>query len=601
MDPYYHLGWVDYVVIGLTLVISTAIGITFQFTGNRQKTTREYLLAGKNMSIFPVVMSITVTMLSAVTIIGTPMETYRFGLKFALLLVPFSIGTVLAALIITPVYFNCRVSTTYEFLEIRYGKTTRYAVSALFILQMVLFMSVVLYAPVLALSAVTDLSIEASIIVFGLVCSFYCAVGGLKGVLWTDVFQSALMFLCLVIVYVFSVQEAGGVTNVYKTSSEGQRLDVFDFSVDFTTRFTILNIMAKGIVGSMAFYGTSQVEVQRLLSLSTIKRAQWSLCCSVIPVAVLYLMCNMLGLVMFTIFKDCDPILDKANTGIAKYDQVIPYYIVTRLHSIPGLTGLCIAGIFSGSLSTISSALNSLSTVTVIDFIKPMCKTEKLSDTRVVYIAKALSILFGILCICFAFAVAKVDSLVAVNNALIGITEGPMLAIYLVGILSRKGTQKCILFGLIVGFSMTGWIGYGIVFSGYHSPSLPVDSSGCSSLNSTSIFQNVTSACDGLEQCAAEVTPVIPAKNDPFILYKISFMWIAPIGLFFTLCAVFFAILVTGSWRYNVIPANSKCLSPITKLWIRRTRLHEPPGTPEEQAALTTMNGFERTIEVVKI
>ncbi|GBN80759.1 Putative sodium-dependent multivitamin transporter [Araneus ventricosus] len=176
MDAHYHLGWIDYVVIGLTLLISTAIGLKFQFSGNRQRTTREYLLAGKNMSIFPVVMSITVTMLSAITLLGIPMETYRFGMKYALIVIPFSIGTILAAVIITPVYFNCRVSTTYEFLELRYGKTTRYAVSALFIIQMVLFMAVVLYAPVLALSAVTDLSIEASIVIFGLVCSFYCAV-----------------------------------------------------------------------------------------------------------------------------------------------------------------------------------------------------------------------------------------------------------------------------------------------------------------------------------------------------------------------------------------------------------------------------------------
>ncbi|CAL1295748.1 unnamed protein product [Larinioides sclopetarius] len=539
MDPYYHLGWIDYVIIGLTLLISTAIGLKFQFSGDRQRTTREYLLAGKNMSIFPVVMSITVTMLSAVTLLGIPMETYRFGMKFALIVIPFSIGTVLTAVIITPVYFNCRVSTTYE--------------------------------------------------------------GGLKGVLWTDVFQSGLMFLCLIVVYVFSAQEAGGVVNIYKTSVEGQRLDILDFSTDFTERYTVLNLMVKGIVGSMAFYGTSQVEVQRLLSLSTIKRAQWALCLSALPVSILCLMCNILGLVLFTIFKDCDPMLDKAHTGITKYDQVIPYYIVTRLHSIPGLTGLCIAGIFSGSLSTISSALNSLSAVTVNDFIKPLCKT-KLNDTRVVYIAKVLSILFGMLCVCFAFAISKVDSLVAVNNALIGITEGPMLAIYLIGILTRKGSQRCILFGLIVGFALTGWIGYGIVFSGYRSPSLPVESSGCASaLNSTSIFQNSTAACIGIEQCATTIKPVIPARNDPFILYKISFVWIAPIGLFFTLSAILLAILFTGSWRHNVIPANSKCLSPVTKLWIRSSRFYEPCIIPEEQTALTSMKGFERTIDVIKI
>ncbi|CAL1284491.1 unnamed protein product, partial [Larinioides sclopetarius] len=124
MERHYRLGWVDYVVIGITILISTAIGLKFQFSGKRKRTTREYLLAGKSMSIFPVVMSITATILSATTILGFPMETYRFGFKFVLMAIPFSFGTILAAVIFTPVYFNCGVSTTYEFLEIRFGKAT---------------------------------------------------------------------------------------------------------------------------------------------------------------------------------------------------------------------------------------------------------------------------------------------------------------------------------------------------------------------------------------------------------------------------------------------------------------------------------------------
>ncbi|GBO34416.1 Sodium-dependent multivitamin transporter [Araneus ventricosus] len=56
-------------------------------------------------------------------------------------------------------------------------------------------MSVVLYAPALALSAVTNLSTWVAIISIGVVCTFYCTLGGMKAVLWTDVFQAILMFL----------------------------------------------------------------------------------------------------------------------------------------------------------------------------------------------------------------------------------------------------------------------------------------------------------------------------------------------------------------------------------------------------------------------
>ncbi|GFR23161.1 sodium-coupled monocarboxylate transporter 2 [Trichonephila clavata] len=209
MDHRAYLGALDYAVIGITLLIPTIIGLRFRSKKKRDETSKEYLLAGKDMSIFPVIMSITVTMLSGITMLGHPAEIYKYGLQLLLLCVGFPIGTVLSSYIFLPVFFQCDVSTSYE----------------------ILFMSVVLYAPVLALSAVTDLSLEASIIVFGLVCSFYCAVGGLKAVIWTDVFQACLILSTLIIVYIKGIGEAGGISEIYRKSAESNRLNIFEESL----------------------------------------------------------------------------------------------------------------------------------------------------------------------------------------------------------------------------------------------------------------------------------------------------------------------------------------------------------------------------------
>ncbi|GFT15381.1 sodium-coupled monocarboxylate transporter 2 [Nephila pilipes] len=306
---------------------------------------------------------------------------------------------------------------------------------------MILFMSVVLYAPALALSAVTDLSLEVSIIVFGLVCSFYCAVGGLRAVIWTDVFQAALMFLSLIVIYIKGIGEAGGVSEIYRKSAESNRLNIFEFEEDFVKRYTFINLFLRSVLGAMAYYGSSQIEVQRMLSLRSLKRAKYALNWSIIPVAALITLCMVLGLVLYAIFDTCDPVADEIHTGVSKYDQIVPYYIITRFSSIPGLTGLCVAGIFSGSLSTLSSALNSLSAVTVIDFIKPIYES-RLSETKMVFIAKMLSLSYGVICICFTFVVSKVDSLVAVNNTVLSIVEGPVFAVFCIAVLSRKGSEK---------------------------------------------------------------------------------------------------------------------------------------------------------------
>ncbi|GFY47639.1 sodium-coupled monocarboxylate transporter 1, partial [Trichonephila inaurata madagascariensis] len=245
---------------------------------------------------------------------------------------------------------------------------------------------------------------------------------------------------------------------------------------------------------------------------------------------------------------------------------IVPYYIISRFSSVPGLTGICIAGIFSGSLSTLSSALNSLSAVTVIDFLKPIYKS-RLSETRMVYIAKILSLCYGIICIFFSFIISKVGSLLAVNNTVLAIVEGPVFAIFCIAVLTRKGSEKSILFGLLFGVVITAWIGCGIQISGYNYPPLPLDASGCpNSANATDFLQNSMVACNNLTQCLSTSLPTI--KSEPFFLYKISYIWLAPLGFVATLCASLIAILITG-WDHDVIPANSKCLSPVTRFWMK--------------------------------
>ncbi|KAG8176585.1 hypothetical protein JTE90_024246 [Oedothorax gibbosus] len=569
MDHKHFLGTVDYVVIAFSLIISVAIGVKFRHRSTESRTMKNYAMAGRNMTIFPVVMSISVTLMSSIQIIANPVETYRFGMQLTVRWFGLVFGTIISTYVFIPVYFNLGVSTIYEFLELRYGKITRYTVSFLFILQMVNFISAMLYAPVLAISAVTDLSVEMSIIIFGLVCSFYCSIGGLKAVLWTDVFQGALMIICIVVLYVQGVKEAGGLTEIFRISIEGQRWNLLNLDMDFTTRYTFWNAFLRGLLGSMAYFGASQVEVQRVQSLSTVARARTALLWSLVPTLFIFGTCQFYGMVLYAIFYTCDPVKDGERTGLTRYDQVVPYYIVTRLSWIPGLTGVCMAGIFSGSLSSISSAINSLSTVTVVDFILPVFG-DRLTESRRVYIAKALTMVYGLACICLTYVISRADSLAVIIGTLAGMMEGPLLAIFLVAVLTRKGSEKCILFALLAGFCLVSWIGYGSIFSGYRHPTLPLSTEGCDSTVDSNIFSNTT--CSSQNNCTLQSTTKNIRPEEYFILYRISHAWISTIGCVVTLFCIFLAISITG-WKHNVIPSDSKCLSPVTRYWIKNEHL----------------------------
>lgn len=91
--------------------------------------------------------------------------------------------------------------------------------------QMIFYMAIVLYAPALALSAVTGTSKWTSIISVGAVCTVYCTIGGIKAVLWTDVFQSFLMFLAMIIIIIKGTADVGGVGQVLERAINGSRLE----------------------------------------------------------------------------------------------------------------------------------------------------------------------------------------------------------------------------------------------------------------------------------------------------------------------------------------------------------------------------------------
>ena len=75
-------------------------------------------------------------------------------------------------------------------------------ISVIFLTQSILYNGLVVYAPALAMNQVAGLDINIAIIVVGCVCIFYTSIGGMKAVIWTDVYQSIWMlsgFLAVII------------------------------------------------------------------------------------------------------------------------------------------------------------------------------------------------------------------------------------------------------------------------------------------------------------------------------------------------------------------------------------------------------------------
>lgn len=166
---YYHFHWLDYIVFGAMLFLSGLSGIYFGFFRKRQveaptpegfvpekvndfgsKSMNEYLLGSRKLKAFPVAMSLVASYISGVTILGTPSEIYNYGTQYWVIIIPIILMGVVVSYVYLPVFSSLRISSSYEYLEMRFGKGVRTFISGMFVLDMILFLPVVIYVPALA-------------------------------------------------------------------------------------------------------------------------------------------------------------------------------------------------------------------------------------------------------------------------------------------------------------------------------------------------------------------------------------------------------------------------------------------------------------------
>ncbi|KAI9589534.1 putative sodium-dependent multivitamin transporter [Glossina fuscipes] len=518
----------DYVVLVIVLTISAAIGVYYRLTGGQQKTTAEYLLADRSMPVMPVAFSLMASFMSAVTLLGVSMENYQYGTQFVIINLAYVLATPAAAYLILPVFYRLKTASVYEYLETRFGFATRLYASLAFSLQMILYMGIVLYAPALALEAVTGLNLVFSIIAVGVVCTFYATLGGMKAVLITDVFQSVLMFACIFAVIICAGIEAGGLAPIWETAREGGRLEFFNFSVDPTTRHTWFTQIIGGAATYLSIYGVNQTQVQRLLAVRSLRESAKSLWWSMPILIVLSLTTCFSGLCIYFHYQNCDPLLEGR---INSRDQLLPLFVVDTMGHLPGMAGLFVSGIFSGSLSTISSAISSLAAVTLEDYIKPTLTWRKhgqLNDEKYAYYSKLLSVIYGTLCIGLAFLAGTLGGVLQASLSIFGIIGGPLLGLFTLGMYIKWANQKGALAGLTLSLAFSFWMGFGQPRPPI--PTLPLNADNCPAHKLTHIEEIFLPQLipSNMKQKATD------QETDYFYLYRISYMWYSVLGFLIT-------------------------------------------------------------------
>ncbi|XP_053191878.1 solute carrier family 5 member 6 [Scomber japonicus] len=513
MDPsnQKHFTVADYVIFAILLAASMGIGLYYALSGGRQRTTQEFLLADRNMHCLPVSLSLIASFQSAVAIIGVPAEIYTHGTQYWFIGCAYILGLFIPAHVFIPVFYRLRLSSAYEYLELRFNKAVRICGTLTFIFQTVIYMGVCVYTPAFALNAVTGFELWGAVLATGLVCTLYTTMGGLKAVIWTDVFQTVVMFAGQLAVIVVGIQKTGGVSEVWRKAQEGNRIAGLDLNPDPTERHTFWTLGVGGIFLMLSLYGVNQSQVQRYISARTEKEAVRS-CYMVFPSLQLALaMSCVMGLVMFARYCGED---HSDKLGTSSRDAMVIYFVMDMLQGLPGLPGLFVACLFSAALSTISSAFNSLATVTMEDLIKP--HFPAMTEARATLLSKALAMSYGLLCLAMAYLTHLMgDSVLQVALKIFGMVGGPILGVFCLGMFFPWANSTGAVAGLGAGLAVAFWVGIGsIITRSSGARLLPPD---CRAMllsdNTTAVIQTALS----------NVTLSSPSGLKRF--YSLSYMW----------------------------------------------------------------------------
>ncbi|XP_044774738.1 sodium-dependent multivitamin transporter isoform X3 [Neomonachus schauinslandi] len=466
---------VDYVVFVLLLVLSLAIGLYHAFRGWGRHTVGQLLMADRKMSCLPVALSLLATFQSAVAILGVPSEIYRFGTQYWFLGCCYFLGLLIPAHVFIPVFYRLHLTSAYEYLELRFNKAVRVCGTLTFIFQMVIYMGVVLYAPSLALNAVTGFDLWLSVLTLGIVCTVYTALGGLKAVIWTDVFQTLVMFLGQLVVIIVGSAKVGGLRHVWEVASQHGRISGIVLDPDPFVRHTFWTLAFGGVFMMLSLYGVNQAQVQRYLSSRTEKAA----------------------------------------------------------------------------VLTISSAFNSLATVTMEDLIRPWF--PQFSEVQAIMLSRILAFGYGLLCLGMAYISSQMGPVLQAALSIFGMVGGPLLGLFCLGMFFPCANPPGAIVGLLAGLIMAFWIGIGSIVTNMASRMAPSPPN----ISSFSLPSNLTSVTMTTLMPSTTLSKPTGLQR----LYSLSYLWYSAHNSTTVIVVGLIVSLLTGGMRGRTL--NPRTIYPV--------------------------------------
>lgn len=450
----------DYILVGG--YVAFLLGLAYYFN-LRQESQEDYYLGNRTIKWWASGLSTMATQLGTISFVSAPAFValkdvgaggglgwlaYEFGVPLAL---------VFTMIVLLPIYHRARVISIYEYLEKRFDGATSVYVSLLFQLSRGLATGVAVYTigfvVAIFFGEVDPTRVWPYVIAIGVVTIIYDALGGIRTVIWSDVIQMAILALGIFILAGVAYVEVGGfapMINTYLHDTERFRILHWNWGYGEGQDYAFWPMLVGGFFLYISYYGCDQSQVQRELSVGSIDNVRRSLLLNAILRFPLVLLYCFMGLLLggFTLLRP----EFRAQIPAEHPDWMVPLFIVEYLPN--GLIGFIFIGILAAAMSSLDSALNSMSAATMRDIYHPYIN-PRASERHNLIVSRLFTVFWGVFTIIFAFIVPAIsETVIEAINKVGSLLYGPIFAAFFLGILTRWATPLGVKAGVTTGIAL---------------------------------------------------------------------------------------------------------------------------------------------------
>jgi len=438
----------DALTIGVYLLAMIGVGLYF---ARKNATTEAYFVGNRNFSGWVLGLSMLGTIVSSATFLALPAAAYVLDWRqlSVNLVLPFI--AILAVVLFIPFFRQGGLTTAFEYLGRRYGTVPRLYGTCSFILLQLIRMAQILFLVSLPIQFLTGAPITAVIIACGVFIAFYTIAGGIEAVVWTDVVQALiLMFGGVLCFATIAFELPGGLSQIVAEGAAADKFSLGSFDWDLGER-TFWTVAILGVINWLAIYGGDQNMVQRYAAARSTREARKATLIYSAIALPLWIMFFFVGTSLFVYYQAFP---DPAVAGM-EADQVLPWFILTKVPA--GLAGLVIAAVMAAAMSSLDSGINAISTVTVVDLMKPHLAKGRsdhyyLRAARLIASAATACVVAGAI----LFSQLPKESMNDVSLIVTSVFGGCLMGLFLLGFFTTRvdGTAATIAMALAIAFNI---------------------------------------------------------------------------------------------------------------------------------------------------